>query len=127
MKKVIATLTLVLGVLLLGVTGNVAQAETYNEEEWVEATIEIPVEESNSLSRAVTFPCMGDVTGNGVNLRKTASFSGTILELMYKGETVYINYAKSSKYYNGYRWLYIKRAKTGTVGYVYEKYVNDQS
>lgn len=53
MKKIIATLTLVFGILLLGVTGNVAQAETYNEEEWIEATIEIPVEDNNSLSRAV--------------------------------------------------------------------------
>lgn len=106
--------------------GNVYAVEK-NENEWVEATVAMP--ESNSLISplVVGFPCSGLISGNGVNLRATASFNGTILESMYQDETVYINYKKSSGYVNGYRWLYVKRAKTGTIGYVYEKYVRDQS
>ena len=126
MKKMFLLVS-IMGLLFMYSQNIQVHAKNYNDNtDWVQAEIVIP-EETQNVSRAVNFPCYGDVTGNGVNLRKSASFNGTVLELMYKGEVVYINYSKSSGYVNGYRWLYVKRAKTGTIGYVYEKYVSDQS
>ncbi len=66
----------------------------------------------------------GDIVGNGVNLRKAPSRTSTILEQMYNGEIVYIDYQMGPEVWeDGYRWLYIQRKKTGTYGYVYGKYV----
>lgn len=61
------------------------------------------------------------VTGDGVRLRKSPSKSATILELMYKGEPVLINYTKSSKGKGS--WYYVKRIKTGTWGWVDRNYI----
>lgn len=61
------------------------------------------------------------VTGDGVRLRKKPSKSAAILELMYKGEPVLINYTKSSK--GKGTWYYVKRMKTGTWGWVCRKYI----
>ncbi len=60
----------------------------------------------------------GEVTGDGVKLRRTASSTGTVLELMYYGETVYIDPSKSKT-----NWYYLTRAKTGTKGYASTKYI----
>lgn len=120
MKKIICSIMLILFACAMISMGKV-YAETNVDDEWVEATIVIP--ESDSLiSPLINFPAYGEITGDGVNLRAAASFSGTVLELMYRGELVYINYDKSSG-----SWLYIKRAKTGRIGYVYKTYVSDQS
>lgn len=60
------------------------------------------------------------VMGDGVRLRKSPSKTATILELMYKGEPVLINYTKSSK---SKGWYYVKRIKTGTWGWVDKNYI----
>ena len=56
----------------------------------------------------------GEVTENGVRLRKKPSTSGTVLELMYKGEGVYVEYTTSTTVSG---WYYLKRLKTGTWGW----------
>lgn len=61
------------------------------------------------------------VTGDGVRLRKKPSKSTAILELMYKGEPVLINYTKSSQ--GKGTWYYVKRMKTGTWGWVCREYI----
>lgn len=63
----------------------------------------------------------GDVSDNGVRLRSAASTSATILELMYSGETVCINYGVSTGT-NG--WYYLQRTKTGTWGWASSSYIS---
>lgn len=66
----------------------------------------------------------GDIVGDGVNLRKAPNRTSTILEKMYNGEIVYIDYQHGPEVWeDGYQWLYIQHKKTGTYGYVYGKYV----
>ncbi len=83
--------------------------------------------QSNSISMTVAkasnnYPDgNASVTGDGVRLRKSPSKSATILELMYKGESVLINYTKSGK--GKGVWYYVKRMKTGTWGWVSTKYI----
>lgn len=60
----------------------------------------------------------GKVIGDGVKLRRTASSSGTVLELMYYGEVVTINTDKSKT-----NWYYLTRTKTGTKGYASKDYI----
>lgn len=63
-----------------------------------------------------------EICGNGVRLRKKPSKSSTILELMYDGEAVWIDW---SKYGRGasLSWYYIQRLKTGTYGWAHYDYV----
>ena len=58
------------------------------------------------------------VEGDGVRLRAKPSTNSTILELMYNGELVYINYKKVKS-----GWYYVKRAKTGTWGWASSNYI----
>ena len=61
------------------------------------------------------------IVGDGVRLRKKPNQNAEILELMYNNETVCINYTKSKGIYRN--WLYVKRVKTGTWGWVKQIYV----
>lgn len=63
----------------------------------------------------------GNITGDGVRLRKGASLTSTVLEMMSRGEVVLI-YLQKSKISSG--WYYVKRVKTGTKGYVSTQYVS---
>lgn len=60
----------------------------------------------------------GHVVADGVKLRKTASSSGTVLELMYYGEVVKVDIGKSTT-----NWYYLTRSKTGTKGYASKDYI----
>lgn len=60
----------------------------------------------------------GNVVADGVKLRKTASSSGTVLELMYYGEVVKVDRSKSTT-----NWYYLTRSKTGTKGYASKDYI----
>lgn len=64
----------------------------------------------------------GDIVDNGVRLRKAPNTSSTVLELMYEGEYVYIDYKTSFSGSNG-TWFYVTRIKTGTKGWVNRDYV----
>ncbi len=63
----------------------------------------------------------GSVIGDGVRLRKRPNKEATVLELMYNKETVCINYTKSRD--TDGKWLYIKRVRTGTWGWVKQNYI----
>lgn len=73
---------------------------------------------SNLVVAAVVNP-NGEVNGDGVRLRNTASTSGTVLEVMYDGEQVCIDKTKNSN--SG--WYYVTRIKTGTKGWVSKQYI----
>lgn len=64
-------------------------------------------------AHAATFAYPGTVTADGVRLRQVPD-TGTILELMYSGERVYVDKEMTEASGAAY---YLKRAKTGTVGY----------
>ena len=64
----------------------------------------------------------GNIKGDGARLRKRPKKTATVLELMYNGEHVCINYTKSASESNG-NWYYVKRVKTGTWGWVYHSYL----
>lgn len=64
-----------------------------------------------------TMSSTGTIRGDGVRLRKTPSLSAVTLELMYGGELVLVKGRANDN------WLYVKRCKTGTIGYVNDDYV----
>ncbi len=76
------------------------------------------------ISMSPTMQCLanlsGVVCGDGVRLRKGASLTATVLEMMDKGELVTI-YVDQSKLSRGF--YYVKRIKTGTKGYASTKYI----
>lgn len=60
------------------------------------------------------------INGDGVRLRKTP-VNGTVLELMYKGESIIID--NDANYGPGYAaWIFVKREKTGTTGWMEDSY-----
>lgn len=61
----------------------------------------------------------GEITGNGVRIRKTASTSGTVLGLLYRGDVITVHrfFTNSSG-----EWAFITTSK-GIVGYVSADYV----
>ena len=59
------------------------------------------------------------VNGNGVRLRKTPG-NGTVLELMYKREIIYIDDEVYDPYYPN--WIYVKRHNTKTKGWMAWEY-----
>lgn len=61
----------------------------------------------------------GTVLGDGVRLRSNASEKGKVLELMYKGERVWID----QSYNNEDGWFRVTRIKTGRTGYVHPDYI----
>lgn len=63
----------------------------------------------------------GQVTGDGVRLRSTPSTSGTILEKMYYGEYVWIDWNMTGTSHPG--WYFLKRLKTGTNGWASSSYI----
>lgn len=60
----------------------------------------------------------GIVNGDGIRLRSQPSLSSTVLETMYKGEVVEIDYSQS----NG-SWYKVTRQKTGRSGWVTKTYI----
>lgn len=97
------------------------QAQTLNSEseetehEYVTGKVMI------NTSRALGDP-NADVYGDGVRLRSGPSTSYSILELMYNGEYVSIDFTTSYRQSNG-TWYYVKRIKTGTWGWAKADYI----
>ena len=77
---------------------------------------EITIPEEVVMANVARVASNGEVDGNGVRLREKASAPATVLELMYNGESVYVNRSKSVIKGNTL-WYYLKRIKTGTWGY----------
>lgn len=63
------------------------------------------------------------VVGNGVRLRKSP-VNGTVLELMYYGESILLDPDVYDPDYAA--WVYVKRVKTGTVGWMVWSYFEHQ-
>lgn len=98
---------------------------TSTESEETTSNVQLAVVNSDGMISMSPVSCYsvgigGRVTGDGVRLRKEASLTSTVLELMDKGEVVSINFDKS-KLSKGY--YYVKRVKTGTRGYASVKYI----
>ena len=86
----------------------------------VNAQTNVASEADTSNISLATIECVnGEVDGNGVRLRKTASTNGTVLESMYDGESVFIDWAKTGNS----SWYYVTRIKTGTSGWVSGQYI----
>ena len=95
---------------------NISQYDT-NGDGLVYATIQ-----TDSLATSLSSAFQnGEVTNNGVRLRNQPSSTATILELMYNGEAVCINYGVSS---GGSGWYYLERIKTGTWGWASTSYID---
>lgn len=95
---------------------NLRQYDT-NGDGLVYATVNI-----NSVTASqVTGSQNGEVSANGVRLRAGASSTATILELMYNGEAVCIDFGASATA-NG--WYYLERLKTGTWGWASTSYID---
>lgn len=90
-------------------TADIQQSDT--SEEYVTARVVI-----GNTSRALGDP-NADVEGDGVRLRSGPSQDYAVLELMYNGEYVSIDFTTSYKHSNG-AWYYVKRIKTGRWGWV---------
>lgn len=67
------------------------------------------------LATYAAFTQSAKVGGNGVRLRKTPG-NGTILELMYDGESILIDPEGYDPDYAA--WIYVQRVKTGTIGWM---------
>lgn len=75
------------------------------------------------LATHAAFTQQATVAANGVRLRKKP-VDGTILELMYKGESILIDNDVYDPDYAA--WLYVKRVKTGTIGWMEWSYFEHQ-
>lgn len=108
MKKIICICVAIVGVSVFApVCTTYAQANDVSEVD---------------TSKARIVGAYAQVTADGVRLRKTASTSGTILELMYAGETVRVDWVKTNASGKS-GWLYVIRTRTGTSGWVSSQYI----
>lgn len=76
------------------------------------------VEQNASIEISTQAGNVGIVNGDGIRLRSQPSLSSTVLETMYKGEVVVIDYSQS----NG-SWYKVTRQKTGRSGWVTKTYI----
>ena len=109
-KKAICICAIVVGVSTVAPVTAFAQTDVTTEGDT-----------SNSARAILTQP-NAEVTADGVRLRKTPSTTGTIVELMYTGETVYVETAKTTTS-GGIRWFYVTRIMDGTCGWVSSQYI----
>ncbi len=71
------------------------------------------------LAAYADFTQLAVINGDGVRLRKTPK-NGTILELMYRGE--YITIDNDVVDHDHSAWIYVRREKTGTKGWMEDSY-----
>lgn len=75
------------------------------------------------LTVNAAFTQRAKIVGNGVRLRRTPG-NGTILELMYYGEYIWIDSEMYDPDYSA--WIYVKREKTETKGWMEWSYFEHQ-
>lgn len=105
---------LVLVMLVCCLFGNVmtcaaAEGEDINSEK---------IEQNASIEISTRAGNVGIVNGDGIRLRSQPSLSSTVLETMYKGEVVVIDYSQSTG-----SWYKVTRQKTGRSGWVTKTYI----
>ncbi len=120
-KGIVGVIVLALAVICLWANPHCANAMEQNvnsvmEEEMTVAIIHSTSSQTLSMARATSGN--GTVMGDGVRLRKKASSSSAVLELIYTGELVIVK--KDSRP----TWWQIQRCKTGTIGFVNRKYID---
>lgn len=76
----------------------------------------------NGTSTSSNSDANADVNADGVRLRSGPSQDYSVLELMYYGEYVRIDFTTSYSQSDG-TWYYVKRIKTGTWGWVKAEYI----
>lgn len=64
---------------------------------------------------------VGYINADGVRLRSSAGLSGTIIGLLYKGDSVAL--CESTVYKDGYTWRLVEVDRTGQIGWVAEMYI----
>ena len=104
-------------------------ADSDSDEETVASSVTeieiISYDETNRRSLAILSTSKksanGEINGNGVRLRAKPSTSASVLELMYDGEKIWIDWDKYGT--AGLSWYYIQRIKTGTYGWTSASYV----
>lgn len=106
------------GIAYAAETGNAPADNVQNCEIQILST---DVEHNRSLARVTTHTANGEIINNGVRLRKSPSTSATILELMYDGELIWIDWSAYGS--AGLNWHRVQRIKTGTYGWVSKSYV----
>lgn len=95
---------------------HISQYDT-NGDGLVYATIQ-----TDPIAQSLTYALQnGEVCANGVRLRAGSSSTSTVLELMYNGEAVLIDYGVSD---GGNGWYYLQRLKTGTHGWASTSYID---
>lgn len=105
---------------------SVSAAEVEDNVSFEDVNIQVlSYDETNNRSLAVitaSNSANGHVSGDGVRLRATPSTSGRVLELMYDGEYVWIDWSSYGD--GGFSWYRIQRIKTGTYGWVSTQYIS---
>ena len=109
-KKAICICAIVVGVSTVAPVTAFAQTDATTEGD-----------ASNSV-RAIIAQPNGEVTADGLRLRKTPTTTGTVLKLMYTGETVYVDTTKTTTS-EGVKWFYVTRIMDGTSGWVSSQYI----
>ena len=109
-KKAICICAIVVGVSTVAPVTAFAQTDATTEGD------------TSNLARAIIAQPNAEVTADGVRLRKTPSATGTIVELMYTGETVCVDITKTTTS-GGIRWYYVTRIMDGTCGWVSSQYI----
>lgn len=128
-KKCIKTLCLLITSLLIGCPNIVFAEETTNsqkesnsiQQQYEFEIISNDIDNNRSLAKITTHTVNGEINNNGVRLRSAPSTSATILELMYDGELVWIDWDAYGT--GGLNWHRVQRIKTGTYGWVSKEYV----
>lgn len=119
-------LTMMSLIMILSFSTNASAAELNNDVELNEVDIQVlSYDETTNRSLAVvtaSHSANGEVSGNGVRLRATPSSTGQVLELMYDGEYVWIDWSTYGQ--GGYSWYHIQRIKTGTYGWASINYIS---
>ena len=96
-----------------------AEEISYNEEDFAYARIVI----NEDARSGVYGDYNGEVDGDGVRLRSAPSTDSTILELMYNRDLVLVDFRTSRDVDPSNQWLYVRRYKTMTWGWVKEDYI----
>lgn len=124
MKKVLCMLIMTIAIGIMGGGTRTYADEIKDNSEIEEQYFEIlayDAENNRSLDVLSTHNANAEVAGNGVRLRNNPNTNSKILELMYSGELVWIDWSKYGK--GGLEWFYVQRLKTGTYGWVNKEYI----
>lgn len=114
-------LALVAAVIIFNVSGLCANAQEVREIKLNEvASIQLLSVEDTYGYGIVTISdeANAEVIGDGIALRREPSLSADILERLYDGELVRVDFSKHNN-----DWVYLKRLKTGTWGWAAQEYI----